>query len=61
MAQMIREAGHPDVQHPGTFDATAAALIERVRPGDLVVLLSQATRRRSVSGCWSSCVGQFDF
>ena len=40
IAARIRSAGHPDVRYTGALDATAAALVEAVRPGDRVVLLS---------------------
>jgi UDP-N-acetylmuramate dehydrogenase len=40
MAQLIRAAGHPDVRYTGALDVTARVLVECVRPGDLVVLLS---------------------
>jgi UDP-N-acetylmuramate--alanine ligase len=40
MVDMIRATGHPDAVYSGSLDATAQMLIERVQPGDLVLLLS---------------------
>ncbi len=40
IADRIRSAGHPDVRYTGALGATAAALVEAVRPGDRIVLLS---------------------
>jgi len=40
MAQRIRDAGHGDVRYTGPLEETAGVLIDNVRPGDLVVLLS---------------------
>jgi UDP-N-acetylmuramate-alanine ligase len=40
MVEMIRATGHPDALYGGSLDATAQMLIERVQPGDLVLLLS---------------------
>ncbi|MBN1201655.1 MAG: UDP-N-acetylmuramate--L-alanine ligase [Anaerolineae bacterium] len=40
MADRIRANGHPDAQYSGSLAETARLLIERARPGDLIVLLS---------------------
>ncbi|NLX09859.1 MAG: UDP-N-acetylmuramate--L-alanine ligase [Chloroflexi bacterium] len=40
MAEQIRAAGHPDAQYTGAPDATAQTLLDSVRPGDVVLILS---------------------
>ncbi len=40
MAGRLRAAGHPDARYTGGLEATAAVLVEDVRPGDCVLLLS---------------------
>ena len=39
-ASMAGMIDHPDAQHTGSLAATAATLIDRVQPGDVIVLLS---------------------
>lgn len=40
MAGRLRAAGHPDARYTGGLETTAAVLVEDVRPGDCVLLLS---------------------
>jgi UDP-N-acetylmuramate--alanine ligase len=40
MAERIGATGHPDARYSGSLDQTAQVLIEEVRPGDVVLLLS---------------------
>src|SRR5690606_22008667 len=40
MAQRIAAQGHADARYTGDFEATAAALLDSVQPGDWVLILS---------------------
>lgn len=39
VAAQIKRSGHPDVEYVGTLDEAAAVVLERVRPGDVVLTL----------------------
>jgi UDP-N-acetylmuramate--alanine ligase len=40
IAQKLRAVGHPDARYTGSLEATAQVLINEVRPGDRIVILS---------------------
>lgn len=40
MVDLIRSTGHHDARYTGSLEETAQVLVDQVRPGDLVVLLS---------------------